>query len=100
MKQPNMPVNLFSSDRFHYYGDYKSFVAERSDLDGVTVFAQLYDDACDVGFQMESVKTGNKRYFRLEKEKKDDEGDTISWVFRMMNPDGSDSEVTCEIFND
>ena len=97
-----MKLNLvpISSERFNYFGDLKSFVAEHSDLNGYDIRQSLYDDACDVGFEIISEKTGESRIFLFTNQNNDNEGDVISWTFTMLNKDGSKSNVIAEIFND
>ena len=53
-----LPVIEFSSLMFLYTDRDKTFTAEASDLDNRHL-QRLYDDACDVGFAIRSIKTGH-----------------------------------------
>ena len=54
--------------------------------------SRVYDDACDVGFFVQSGITGNKRLFLLTDE---DDHDTKSWIFT-----SECGNFTIQIFND
>lgn len=42
---------------------------------------RIWDDACDVGFELKSAKTGKSVIFALEKVDTDAEGDIGGWWF-------------------
>jgi hypothetical protein len=50
-----------------------------SDLDHNFRFVQIYDDACDIGFTLQSARTGVKSNFFLEHEEWDEEGELRFW---------------------
>lgn len=95
-----MSLDVVSSDRFSYEPNHRSFVSERSDLAEYDLFRQIYDDLADVGFSMVSARTGETRIFFLEESEMDEDGDIRFWTFRMLKPDGNESDITCTIFND
>jgi hypothetical protein len=89
-------VPVFSTKQFTYDPEVKTFATEMSSLPS-SPFKRVYDDACDVGFELESHKTGKRILFTLAAENKDD-GETISWLFLSTNKDKLGFAV--EIFND
>lgn len=48
--------------------------------------AQIYDDACDIGFVMVSEKTGKEEVFAFVEAKKDEEGDLQFLKYVPANP--------------
>jgi hypothetical protein len=91
------------SSRFSYEPRTKTFIAEASDFtNGPNLLAQAFDDSCDAGFQIESVKSGTRVLFTFREVKKDDEGDVQEWVFDVYNPrnDPKFSGMTVVILND
>ena len=63
MKTLNYSVPIHSSNMFHYVGTLKTFVADRSDFTGTRLCDRIFGDAYDVGFWMESAKTGARKMF-------------------------------------
>ncbi len=93
------------SSRFSYEPRTKTFCAEISDFNPKpfsTLFGQAFDDACDEGFQIESVKTGARVLFTFDRVEKDAEGDIVAWHFAVYNPRSNPvfSGMTAVIFND
>ncbi len=91
------------SSRFSYEPRTKTFVAEVSDFnEGPNLFSRVFDDACDEGFQIESVKTGTCVAFTFREVQTDDEGEVQAWVFDAYNPRGNPklANVTAVILND
>lgn len=76
------PVIL--SHNFDYEPRTKTFVAEISSLT-VNPHSRVFDDACDEGFQIQSVKTGNKVVFTHVSTDTDGE-DVAGWWFEVYNP--------------
>lgn len=76
--------NPISSSRFMFSG--VTFSAEASDLGRAFHLSRVYDDACDAGFSIVSVKTKNVAVFALQKETRDNEGDLASWEFACVTP--------------
>jgi hypothetical protein len=71
-----------SSELFTHEPIAKLLTAETSDL-GHAVFQQLYDDACDIGIALRSVKTGNVSRWYLEQDLYDErEHELIGWSLR------------------
>lgn len=60
---------------------------------GGRIYSQIYDDACDMGFYIESHRTGRWVLFTLAHTQKDREGDVLFWEFK------SQSGVTVTVFN-
>ncbi len=90
-----------SSNQFTYHKG--AFVAEVSDLGGHLPADPIYPDACDLGFQMVSEKTGRVATFYFSREHRAD-GDITHWTY-LPTPEsiralGLSSEVRVEIFND
>jgi len=48
------------------------------------MLGQIYDDACDVGFEIKSEKTGNNVKFYMDQEFTDNEGDLQYWTFKPL----------------
>jgi len=96
-KMSRLLVPVFSTKQFTYDPETKTFIAEMSDLPS-SPFKRVYDDACDVGFELESHKTGKRILFTLAAENKLDEGDIASWLFLSTSKDKLGFAV--EIFND
>ena len=67
-----------STERFNYNAASNTFSAEMSDLTGLHM-TRVYDDACDVGYTLVSVKTGREIVFAVEHEERDGEGELL-WI--------------------
>jgi hypothetical protein len=76
--------NPISSSRFSFKGN--TFLAEASDFGRNFNLGRVYDDACDEGFSIVSVKTGKVAVFALYNHEEDGEGDLVSWIFRCVTP--------------
>lgn len=73
----------FSSNRFTWNGH--TISTEASDLQPLSagsMFARIYDDACDVGFQIVSERTSQVATFYLTDTQRDAEGDIQMWALR------------------
>lgn len=84
----------FESDRFSYNPVTGTLVAEDSTLRGplnsrlgLSLCHPIYDDACDEGIAIRSVKTGRVVRFYLSHIDKDREGDTAGWNFKPISED-------------
>lgn len=64
------------SDRFTWNEQNRIFVAEASDFQR-NLSGRVYDDACDAGFVMISVKTGGKILCLETSEKRDAENELL-----------------------
>jgi len=76
---PGVPV--IKSDRFGFNAASRTFHADISDFRGINVMSQLYEDACDQGFILESSKTGRKIPFGFLSYKQDGEGEVQCWTY-------------------
>lgn len=91
------------SSQFQYNKDTRCFSAFASDLPS-PFMGRLYPDACDLGFEMVSVKTRASAKFFLAKEDKDPDLGVFSWTFQpdtetlRRSPNLKGSSVV--IFND
>jgi hypothetical protein len=88
--------NPVSSSRFTFSGN--TFIAEASDLGRVFNLGRVYDDACDEGFSIVSVKTGCAAVFMLYNHEEDGEGDLVKWIFKCVTP--GLTHLKAVIFND
>lgn len=77
---PNVPT--YDGKRFTW-GPTKG-TAELSDLGRDAGIARLWDDACDVGFYIESHRTGQKGLFVLVHQERA-EGEVLSSTFHSVN---------------
>ena len=59
----------------------KVFIAEASDIGDDQLFQRVYNDACDVGFNVVNVASGQSILVTLLKETQDDDGETVSWEY-------------------
>lgn len=73
---PNVPVHAGS--KFLWSG--RLGAAEVSDFNAATLAGRLYADACDVGFYVESPRTG-KRVLFSEEDVERREGEIVSWRY-------------------
>lgn len=78
-----LPIPCFDSSEFSYHKESKTFSAELSDFNGRVrkFFGQIYDDACDVGLEVVSNKTGKSVKFYLSEEETDTEGELCLYRF-------------------
>lgn len=105
-----MKLNItpFPSNHFTYDKETKTLIAESSDLLG-NHFQRLYDDACDVGIAIQSVKTQKVVTYYLHKTVKPEGrefcvGEVVAWEYLPTTesirqvPECAGTSVT--IFND
>lgn len=92
-----------SSDQFTYIPNTKTFVAESSDLENRHL-ERIYDDACDVGLSIKSVKTGVVITYYMESVHFNAERELTYWTYKPISedvrkhPEVADTHVA--IFND
>ena len=89
---------MFSTDEFSYKD--RVFTAEASSIGHTrfgTMFSQVFDDACDEGFELTSARTGMKVKMTLAKIHRDREGDLTHWEFIPYHNTSFDKLV---VFND
>lgn len=77
----NVPVH--SGSKFTWSG--KTGSAELSDFNPATLAGRLYGDACDVGFYVQSHKSGEKVLFSEERIDRDAEGEILRWHYTASN---------------
>lgn len=82
---------------FHFNRSTSTFSAEESTLraNGFRGFGRVFDDACDIGFTMVSIRTGREVVFAQAGEDRDREGDLRFWTFKSL-----DGVYTATVFND
>jgi hypothetical protein len=98
---PTLNVPVYRSERFTYVRESNEWVAEASDLGcraGQAPWARCYDDACDQGFYIESVRTDRKVLFVLAQEHRS-EGEVTHWTLKPADRDLW-AAGTVTIFND
>lgn len=94
---------MLHTNQFSYQPHTRTFISDVSDL-GPQVFERIYDDACDVGVQLVSAKTGKVIPFLMNDEVRDFDNDILRWNFVVeptyarRNPSIADLKVV--IFND
>lgn len=89
---------MFNTDQFSYKD--RKFSAFASDFDKFAfsqMFTQVFDDACDQGFEITSARTGKKVKMTLSETHRDREGDLTHWEFIPYRNDSFDSLI---VFND
>jgi hypothetical protein len=94
-----LPLDIHFGQEFtwsHRLGNWHG-VADASDLGfkcGQMPYKQVFDDACDVGFEVYSPRTGVTKLFTLVRENTND-WDLLSWDFI-----SEDNNFTIRIYND
>mgnify|MGYP006957753019 CR=1 FL=1 len=78
-----LSIPSYSSDLFSWYMG--NGYTEISDLPCAPAACQVYDDACDVGFNVRSERTGKVMLFTLSEVSQDKEGDISDWVYVSTN---------------
>lgn len=99
MKKPDYLIQVLSTKLFHYDQETRTFCAEISTLECNGYFPgprQIWDDACDTGFYLESHKTGRKILFVLSETCVED-GFPVEWLYISADPE---FEFELTIFND
>jgi hypothetical protein len=78
LRVPVHSMKLFTYDKIN-----KTFVTEASNLGNVYA-SRIYDDACDIGFEIESPVTGKKVLFWLYEEHRtqDEDREITHWTFK------------------
>ena len=69
---------------------YQIFTVEASSLTARgrrPLWSRIFNDASDVGFYLESMRTGKQAAFYLSDEKYSQDGDVERWTFKPVNPD-------------
>jgi hypothetical protein len=101
-----LDIPVHSSKFFHFNGKNKTFVTEASDMGyGAGQFLgyicdRVWNDACDVGFWLESSITGVKKLFTFEGEDRSPDGEELyGWRFNCYDKEGK-VEFKALIIND
>jgi len=91
---------VINSVRFTWDAKAKCFITMASDI-GDENLSRLYDDSCDVGFQIQSKRTRACVGFYLKETKRDNEGDIECWEYEIC-PEFKKKcgELTAIVFND
>ena len=71
---------MLSTKQFNVYPDEKKFVAEASQLG--RFLERIYPDACDLGFVLESARTGKESKWYVNVTQTNDDGDVELWDCR------------------
>lgn len=89
----NIPVH--SGKLFTWHRNQFSGTTEASTLGG-QMSRRVWDDAADVGFFIESPRSGRKVLFTLTKEHRNSDNEVTHWTYRSH---GFDTTLTITIFN-
>lgn len=81
-----LPVQQFDSKLFTWDAGDFTMSADASDL-GAGTFTPIYDDACDVGFSVQSYLSGDVLTFHVQHEQRDAEGDVQWWDLALIAED-------------
>jgi len=99
---PMVDSNLFSWDK-----ESRMLVGEISTLQANgqgNLYGQIYDDACDVGFQIRSRRTDETVVFYLADEVRTEEQDDQVWIFlpvaECIRKNPKLAEVSVHVLND
>ena len=89
-----------NTNRFSWHSAEKLFIAEASDLQ--LNLGRVYDDACDIGFSLESARTGDTLVCAETAHERDGEGDLLWTEFTPLNARGYPTPelFTVRIVND
>lgn len=90
-------MSYYNTNQFTYSKDSKTFVAEISDFAGKFSLRQIYDDACDEGFTLVSMKTGKECRYSMS-QTVENEGGIQFWEFKAIDKVGAGTKV--RVYND
>jgi len=76
-----LKLNPISLVKFTHIKESKTFVSELSELTDHDLFHPLYDDACDVGFDLVNPSTGVSVTMVYSGEERDDAGELVCHFF-------------------
>lgn len=98
----NTPVH--STKLFKWSGVSSTFTGEIAEvsLGGARpVFGQVYDDAWDEGFTLESERTGREMKLVVDYTHLDSDGDVVYWILKPLGNNGKPySLFTVRLYND
>ena len=93
-----------STRQFTYYPRDRQFVAEMSELamgGRRRIWHQIYPDACDVGINVVSHRTGKEVTYVLAETKRSAYGDILHWVLTPVATSSLEAaDTSVLIFND
>ncbi len=92
-----MALPVWSSDRFTWDSNTRTFSCEISDFDE-ELTGSVYRDQIDPGFGIRSVKTQNVVYFIL-RGAESNEGETTVWWYQAL-PGQNQDDLFCMVVND
>lgn len=95
LRTRRVSLRLFFWDR-----QANKLVAEISDLGTGFRFERVYDDACDVGFSVESHRTGRAVTYAIDHEQRDADGDVQWWDLVPAAGAACSSLPPIRLFND
>ena len=82
-----LQIDQISTDQLGWTPEHNQFSAYISDLSrAFNPLKQIWDDACDVGFELVSARTGAVVVFTLERTDKDRDREVAGWKFRGFAP--------------
>jgi hypothetical protein len=97
----NIVATEICASKFMFHKEDGTYSAEASELKGKDFFSRVWNDACDVGFQLVSVKNPNHKQIFTLREVEESEGDIKFWVFAPYLPKfGFKENTLITIFND
>jgi hypothetical protein len=94
----NFIGQCYSSKSFTWNKETQTFSAEISDVPAV--LRQMFNDSMDLGFAIQSAKTGNVVYFTLATAERDREGDMACWTFQAVSVRPGLSAIKVVVYND
>ena len=92
-----LKLNTISLQQFGVDAPHKLITAEASSIGFDKLLSRVFDDACDVGFQVESQHTGKVVTFVMDSTESSAD-DVICWYLKPMQ--ATDTNYTMVIFND
>lgn len=82
MKNPDFEVPSINTNCLTLVKEDRSFAGEVSSIPGnQPPMHRIYNDACDVGFYLESDRTGGKILMVFEKTQENQEGEIQAWIY-------------------
>lgn len=97
MRNVSKNLSVVNSSSFMWHPGDKTFTSEYSMLPYFNI-RRVWDDACDVGFIMQSHRTGYKKVFVLSEVKTSQDGELLWHEF--VCADHKHGNIKVKIFND
>jgi hypothetical protein len=91
---------IYYSKQFNWNLKTKTFTGDISELP--EALRQMWNDSLDIGFGIQSARTGNTAFFLLDTMDTNTDGEILAWNFKVFNPIGSPvlEGLAATIFND